>query len=100
MHLRSLCLSATLLLAAALPAHALEFSKAELARATALQKRLVTLDSHLDTPANLERADFDVLQAHAGNRLSQVDYPRMVEGALDGGFWAVYTGQGDRSAAA
>lgn len=74
--------------------------KAELARATALQKRLVTLDSHLDTPANLERADFDVLQAHRGNRLSQVDYPRMVEGALDGGFWAVYTGQGDRSAAA
>ncbi len=100
MHLRSLCLSVALLLAAAPPAHALEFSKAELARATALQKRLVTLDSHLDTPANLERADFDVLQAHAGNRLSQVDYPRMVEGALDGGFWAVYTGQGNRSAAA
>lgn len=74
--------------------------KAELARATALQQRLVTLDSHLDTPANLERPDFDVLQAHAGNRLSQVDYPRMVEGALDGGFWAVYTAQGNRSAAA
>ncbi len=86
MHLRSLSLSVALLLAAALPAQALEFSKAELARATALQKRLVTLDSHLDTPANLERADFDVLQAHTGNRLSQVDYPRMVEGALDGGF--------------
>ncbi|ASK98556.1 dipeptidase [Xanthomonas campestris pv. merremiae] len=100
MHLRSLSLSVALLLAAALPAQALEFSKAELARATALQKRLVTLDSHLDTPANLERADFDVLQAHTGNRLSQVDYPRMVEGALDGGFWAVYTGQGNRSAAA
>ncbi|WP_162301148.1 dipeptidase [Xanthomonas prunicola] len=100
MHLRSLSLSVSLLLAAALPAHALEFSKAELARATALQQRLVTLDSHLDTPANLERPDFDVLQAHAGNRLSQVDYPRMVEGALDGGFWAVYTGQGNRSAAA
>ncbi|OLH74670.1 peptidase M19, partial [Xanthomonas oryzae pv. oryzae] len=102
MHLRSRSrsLSVWLLLAAALPAHALEFSKAELERATALQQRLVTLDSHLDTPATLERADVDVLQAHAGNRLSQVDYPRMVEGALDGGFWAVYTGQGHRSAAA
>src|SRR5690606_4682889 len=28
---------------------------------------------------------------------SQVDYPRMVEGGLDGGFWVIYTGQGDRS---
>ncbi|ETC83182.1 membrane dipeptidase [Xanthomonas hortorum pv. carotae str. M081] len=100
MTLHRLCTAIFLSLAVAAPSHALEFSKAELARATALQQRLVTLDSHLDTPANLERPDFDVLQAHAGNRLSQVDYPRMVAGALDGGFWAVYTGQGDRSAAA
>ncbi|APO95792.1 dipeptidase [Xanthomonas vesicatoria] len=98
MNLQLLCVAVLLSLAGS--AHALEFSKAELARATTLQKRLVTLDSHLDTPANLERADFDMLQAHAGNRLSQVDYPRMVDGALDGGFWAVYTGQGNRSAAA
>ncbi len=100
MSARALCLSLCLSLAAALPAQAVEFSRAELARATALQKRLLTLDSHLDTPANLERADFDILQAHRGNRLSQVDHPRMLEGALDGGFWAIYTGQGDRSAAA
>lgn len=100
MSARALCLSLCLSLAAALPAQAVEFSRAELARATALQKRLLTLDSHLDTPANLERKDFDILQAHRGNRLSQVDHPRMLEGALDGGFWAIYTGQGDRSAAA
>lgn len=93
----ALCLSLALAFAASAPAHAVEFSRAELARATALQKRLLTLDSHLDTPANFERADFDVLATHAGNALSQVDYPRMVQGALDGGFWAVYTGQGDRS---
>ncbi|WP_407465414.1 dipeptidase [Xanthomonas campestris pv. raphani] len=98
MKLHTLCLS--WLLAATTSAQAMEFSAAELARASALQKRLVTLDSHLDTPANLERGDFDVMQGHAGNRLSQVDYPRMLEGALDGGFWAVYTGQGNRSAAA
>lgn len=98
MKLHTLYLS--LLLAATTSAHAMEFSDAELARASALQKRLVTLDSHLDTPANLERGDFDVMQGHAGNRLSQVDYPRMLEGALDGGFWAIYTDQGDRSAAA
>ncbi len=98
MKLRVLGLS--LLLSAAFPSQAVEFSRAELARATALQKTLVTLDSHLDTPANFERPDFDVLAAHPGNRLAQVDYPRMLEGALDGGFWAIYTGQGDRSAQA
>jgi len=100
MNLHALALSLSLALAAALPAHAVEFTKAELARATALQQRLLTLDSHLDTPANFERGDFDMMAAHAGNRLAQVDYPRMVAGALDGGFWAIYTGQGDRSAQA
>ncbi|NYF22369.1 membrane dipeptidase [Xanthomonas sp. JAI131] len=100
MNLHALCLSVSLALAAALPAHAVDFTKAELARATALQQRLLTLDSHLDTPANFERGDFDMMAAHAGNRLAQVDYPRMVAGALDGGFWAIYTGQGDRSAQA
>ena len=33
------------------------------------------------------------MQRHAAP-LSQVDYPRMVEGGLDGGFWAIYTAQG------
>lgn len=100
MNPHALALSLSLALAAALPAHAVDFTKAELARATALQQRLLTLDSHLDTPANFERGDFDMMAAHAGNRLAQVDYPRMVAGALDGGFWAIYTGQGDRSAQA
>jgi membrane dipeptidase len=98
MNLRGLTLCIALTIAGR--AGAVEFTPAELARATALQNRLVTLDSHLDTPANFERADFDILAAHPGNKLSQVDYPRMVAGALDGGFWAVYTGQGDRSAKA
>lgn len=93
----ALCLSLALAFAASAPAHAVEFSQAELQRASALQQRLLTLDSHLDTPANFERADFDMLAAHPGNALSQVDYPRMRQGALDGGFWAIYTGQGDRS---
>lgn len=84
-------------LALALPAaHAAQFSAAELDAARALQSRLITLDSHLDTPANFARPDFDVGHNHSGNGLSQVDLPRMREGLLDGGFWAVYTGQGDR----
>ena len=96
----ALPLLVSLLLALPATAGAVEFSAAELQRAQALQQRLLTLDSHLDTPANLHRAGFDILQRHGGSAVSQVDYPRMQEGALDGGFWAIYTGQGDRSAAA
>ncbi|HEY0334488.1 MAG TPA: dipeptidase [Stenotrophomonas sp.] len=97
---RSLPLLVSLILACPFAAGAADFSTAELVRAKALQQRLLTLDTHLDTPANLPREGFDILQRHAGSAVSQVDYPRMVEGALDGGFWAIYTGQGDRSPAA
>jgi membrane dipeptidase len=98
--LRRLSVVLALALSAPLSAHAIEFSAQELARAKSLQQRLVTLDSHLDTPANFGRSGFDIEQRHDRNALSQVDYPRMVEGALDGGFWAIYTDQGDRTATA
>ena len=100
MTLRPLSLLVSLSLCFPLAASAVEFSQAELAKASELQRRLLTLDSHLDTPANFARADFNIMQRHDHNALSQVDYPRMVEGALDGGFFAIYTDQGDRSAAA
>lgn len=100
MTLRSLSLLVSLALCTPLAAHAIEFTPQELARASTLQQRLLTLDSHLDTPANFHRDGFDITQRHDHNALSQVDYPRMVEGALDGGFWAIYTDQGDRSALA
>ena len=95
--LRHLSFVLAVALCAPLSAHAIEFSTQELARAKALQQRPVTLDSHLDTPANFGRTGFDIEQRHDRNALSQVDYPRMVEGALDGGFWAIYT---DRATAA
>ncbi len=62
----------------------------------ALHDRLLTLDTHLDTPANLvQPRGFDITERHDVNRDgSQVDLPRMKEGGLDGGFWAIYTGQG------
>lgn len=100
MSLRRLSLLLALALGAPLSAHAVDFSAAELARAKALQQRLLTLDSHLDTPANLARPGFDITHRHDHNALSQVDYPRMLDGALDGGFWAIYTDQGDRGDAA
>lgn len=63
-------------------------------QARALHERLLVLDSHLDTPRQLSRPGWSILQRHGREDLSQVDLPRMVEGGLDGGFWAVYTPQG------
>ncbi len=100
MTLRPLSLLVSLSLCWPLAASAVEFSPAELAKASKLQHTLLTLDSHLDTPANFARPDFNIMQRHDQNALSQVDYPRMVEGALDGGFFAIYTDQGDRTLAA
>jgi membrane dipeptidase len=69
-------------------------------RARELHERMLTLDTHLDTPANFESPSWDIMQAHEYRKdLSQVDYPRMVSGGLDGGFWAIYTQQGPRTAA-
>ncbi len=64
------------------------------AHARALHQKLVCLDTHLDTPANFARPGFDIMQRHSAAEFSQVDYPRMVEGGLDGGFFAIYTPQG------
>lgn len=61
----------------------------------ALHERLLVLDSHMDTPRQLSRPGWSILQRHRPEDLSQVDLPRMREGGLDGGFWAVYTPQGN-----
>jgi len=56
---------------------------------------LVTLDTHLDTPASLPLAGWSIMQAHDVHvDFTQVDLPRMKRGGLDGGFWAIYTPQG------
>ena len=61
----------------------------------ALHERLICLDTHLDTPASLARPGWDIMQRHSWTEdFTQVDYPRMVEGGLDGGFFAIYTPQG------
>jgi membrane dipeptidase len=83
-----------LLLAWAGAASAVEASEA----ARALHDRILVLDTHLDTPANLPRPGWDIRDDHSAERdFSQVDLPRMRSGGLDGGFWAIYTGQGDRT---
>lgn len=65
----------------------------------ALHERLLVLDSHLDTPMQLARPGWDISQRHRyADDLSQVDLPRMRDGGLDGGFFAVFTPQGPRTA--
>ncbi|RMT91749.1 hypothetical protein ALP39_04309 [Pseudomonas marginalis pv. marginalis] len=64
----------------------------------ALHQRLLVLDSHLDTPLTLPRPGWNILERHDYDQDgSQVDLPRMREGGLDGGFFAVYTPQGPRT---
>jgi membrane dipeptidase len=61
----------------------------------ALHQRLICLDTHLDAPMNFARPGWDILQRHGGDvDTTQLDYPRMVKGGLDGGFFAIYTPQG------
>ncbi len=69
------------------------------ARARALHRRVLTLDTHLDTTMHLARPGWSVLKRHSlRTDPSQVDLPRMREGGLDGGFWAIFVAQGPRTA--
>ncbi|MEY4931959.1 MAG: hypothetical protein RLZZ403_279 [Pseudomonadota bacterium] len=63
-----------------------------------MHERLLVLDTHLDTPALLARPGWDIMEEHSFETdRSQVDFPRMVDGGLDGGFWALFTPQGPRT---
>ncbi|RED17450.1 dipeptidase [Parasphingopyxis lamellibrachiae] len=62
----------------------------------AVHNRLLTLDTHLDTPLHMMRPGWDIAERHdyiTDN--SQVDVPRMIEGGLDGGFFVIWTPQGE-----
>lgn len=73
-------------------------ANAQASNSDALHQRLLVLDSHLDTPMQLARPGWDISQRHRyADDLSQVDLPRMREGGLDGGVWAIFTPQGPRT---
>ena len=60
-----------------------------------LHQKMLTLDSHLDTPASLDLPGWSIEEEHdMHGDYTQVDLPRMKKGGLDGGFWAIYTPQG------
>src|SRR3546814_14968407 len=60
---------------------------------------MLVLDTHLDTPLHFERAGWSFADRHAlADDMAQLDIPRMKDGNLDGGFFAIYTDQGPLTA--
>ena len=60
-----------------------------------LHARLLTLDTHLDTPVHFKRAGWSFGDRHDhATDLAQLDLPRMADGNLDGGFFVIFTDQG------
>ena len=60
-----------------------------------LHDRLLVLDTHLDAPVHFGRPGWSVMDRHSFDTdLSHVDFPRMLQGSLDGGFFVIFTKQG------
>lgn len=86
-----------ILLAALLTSATLSAGHAE--ADTELHSRLLTLDTHLDTPINFARPGWDFSERRTyDSDIAQVDLARMRDGALDGGFFVIYTEQGPLTA--
>ncbi len=68
-------------------------------KARRIHDRVLTVDTHCDTASRLPGGTWDIGVRHEpGDRASgKVDLPRMAEGGLDAEFFAVFTGQGERT---
>jgi membrane dipeptidase len=67
------------------------------ARAQRIHDRILSIDTHCDTPHNLARSDWKAGEAHDVKTRGggQIDLPRMKSGRLDAEFFAAFVGQGD-----
>ncbi len=63
-------------------------------QAEKIHEKILTIDTHCDTPMDMARSDFDLGERHSDGC---VDFPRMIEGGLDAEFFAVFTSQGPRT---
>ncbi len=66
-------------------------------RVTEIHNRILTVDTHCDTPMAMLDDNFDVGVKNSPPQ-SRVDFPRMKEGGLDAIFFAAFTGQKERNA--
>ena len=63
-------------------------------KALDIHHRVLTLDTHADTPLRMIQPGFDMSERHDPRESgSKVDYPRMVEGGLDAIFFAAFVAQ-------
>ena len=65
-------------------------------RVMEIHNRILTVDTHCDTPMSMLDDNFDV-GARNTSPQSRVDFPRMKEGGLDAMFFAAFTGQKERT---
>jgi membrane dipeptidase len=67
-------------------------------KAKKIHAAALTIDTHADVPINMMKPGFDVAVEHDFEKeRSQIDFPRMIRGGMDGMFFAVYLGQGKRT---
>jgi len=63
-------------------------------RAMDIHNRVLTIDTHADTPLRMIEPGFDMAERHDPEESgSKVDYPRMKEGGLDAIFFAAFVAQ-------
>lgn len=67
------------------------------ARALDIHSRILSVDTHCDTPSSMTRSNWDVGERHEPGKQGsgKIDLPRMAEGKLDALFFGVYVGQGE-----
>ena len=64
-------------------------------------EEMLVIDTHLDIAMRFDSGEWDFSERHRFEwDQSQVDLPRMIEGGLDGGFFVIYTAQGELTPAA
>ncbi|WP_090156377.1 dipeptidase [Dyadobacter soli] len=69
-------------------------------KARQIHAAALTIDTHADVPINMMKEGFDVAVEYDFIKDgSQIDFPRMKKGGMDGMFFAVYLGQGKRTEA-
>ena len=76
----------------------LESDKELIARALEIHDRILTVDTHADTPLRMIEPGFDMAKEHNPHETgSKVDYPRMKKGGLDAIFFAAFVAQDIRN---
>lgn len=76
----------------------LETDKELMNRALEIHDRVLTVDTHADTPLRMIEPGFDMAKEHDPHETgSKVDYPRMKKGGLDAIFFAAFVAQDIRN---